>query len=106
MDKDTLYKKHILEAIAEAETFVLRMSCENFRRDKLRRAGVVRELEIIGEAANHLSAKFRNRYPDIPWHDIVGLRNRIIHEYFKINYKRVWNVVKKNLPKLKSALKK
>jgi uncharacterized protein with HEPN domain len=63
-------------------------------------------LEIIGEAANHTTTAFRKNHPEIPWRDVCGLRNRLIHEYFGINIERVWNIVKDDLPVLKRQVEK
>lgn len=64
----------------------------------------MRELEIIGEAAGKLSKNFKSEHPEIPWADIVGMRNRLIHEYFGIDVKLVWQTSQKNVPELKEKL--
>ncbi|OGE77757.1 MAG: hypothetical protein A2751_01735 [Candidatus Doudnabacteria bacterium RIFCSPHIGHO2_01_FULL_46_14] len=104
MGKDNLYKSHILESINDIESFTANLDYEKFLTDKLHRLAIIRSLEIIGEAANKLSDDFLKRYPSIPWHDVVGLRNRVIHEYFRINNRAVWQVIKHDLPKLEAAL--
>jgi uncharacterized protein with HEPN domain len=67
---------------------------------------VVRELEIIGEASNNLSEEFREQYSDILWRRMKDMRNFLIHEYFGINLKVVWDTCKKDLPELKTFIKK
>ena len=66
---------------------------------------VVRALEIVGEAAGHISEKFRETHPEIAWHKMIGMRNRLIHEYFRVNYGAVWDTVKNDLPDLIEVLK-
>jgi len=65
---------------------------------------VVRNLEIIGEAANRISKEFRTRHTEIDWRKIIGLRNRIVHDYFNIDVEIVWEIVQKDLPIFKSKL--
>ncbi|RPI66604.1 MAG: DUF86 domain-containing protein [Ignavibacteriales bacterium] len=61
---------------------------------------VIKEIEIIGEAASKISEEIKIKYPEIPWKDIIGMRNRLIHGYFEVNIELVWNTVKNNLPQL------
>lgn len=104
MDKDQNYLKHILDSIAFLEDFINDKNFDEFRSSRAVQNVIIRELEVIGEAAKRLSENFKNKYSEIPWKDISGMRDRLIHDYFKIDYKIVWQVVQDDLPKLKSAL--
>ena len=68
--------------------------------DHVRALGLVKCVEIVGEAAGRLSADLRTRHPEIPWHQINGMRNRLVHEYFDIDYEQVWKALTEDLPPL------
>ena len=95
---------HILDEIDAIEKFVAGTSFEEFVSDLKTTKAVERSLEIIGEAAKNLSEKFCQSEPDIPWRDIAGIRDKIIHHYFDVDHAIVWDVVKNDLPKLKAVL--
>lgn len=105
MDRDETYRQHIIEAIKEIEIFLAKKGFDDLTNDRLLRAGVLHELLIIGEAAKRLSTKFKSQY-NLPWEDIAGARDKIVHDYFKVNLKVVWDTVRNDLPKLKAALTK
>jgi len=67
---------------------------------------VIREIEIIGEATKNLSLEFRERYPDIPWRSITGMRDKVIHEYFGVDIDAVWDTATRDIPLLKEKLLK
>ena len=71
-----------------------------FQESELLQDAVVRALEIVGEAAGHISETFREAHPEIAWHKMIGMRNRLIHEYFRVNYGAVWDTIKNDLPDL------
>lgn len=104
MDRDNLYKAHILEAIEKIEEFTAGMTYERFLESRLIQDAVFKNLEVIGEAANRLSKEFQERFPTIPWRQIVDMRNWLVHDYFKIKSDKIWNTIQTDLPKLKSAL--
>ncbi len=104
MDKDQNYIKHILDSIAFLEDFINDKNFDEFRSSRAVQNVIIRELEVIGEAAKRLSENFKNKHSEIPWKNITGMRDRLIHDYFKIDYKIVWQVVQNDLSKLKSAL--
>ena|SRR3989338_9604309 len=72
--------------------------------DELKFMGVVRCLEIIGEACNHLSEELKKKYSDVPWRQIANMRNILAHQYFKVDTEKVEKAIKDNLPKLKSQI--
>lgn len=104
MEKDQNYTNHILDSIAFIEKSVAAKSFTDLKSDRGLQDIVVRELEIIGEASKRLSNEFRNQNREIPWKKIAGTRDRLIHDYFKIDFDIVWKAIKEDLPKLKSAL--
>ena len=101
---DRAYLHHILDAIQTIESYITGQYFEQFHANKMMVDAVVRELEIIGEAANQVSVDLKEKHPDIPWFKMRGLRNFVIHEYFSVNEKIVWDTCKENLPKLKQQI--
>jgi uncharacterized protein with HEPN domain len=96
-----LFVKDILDAIDKIEEFIGNMDYGEFIQDDKTSTAVVKKIEIIGEAIKNIPRDVRVKYNAIPWKDIVGMRNKITHNYFKIDYEIVWNVVKEKLPALK-----
>ena len=96
----------ICEAIERIARYTAGMSFEAFKGDEKTIDAVVRNMEIIGEAANRLPDEFREAHSDIEWHKIVGLRNRIVHEYFGIDIDIIWQILKRDLPSLLSSLQR
>ena len=96
-----LYIQDILESIEAIEEYVQPTMEEQFYRNRQVQDAVLRRLEIIGEAVKNLDEDFRNRYPEIPWKKVAGLRDVLIHEYFGVSLKRVWRVIKIDLVDLK-----
>ena len=102
MNRDyKLFVKDILDAIDKIEEFIGNMEYGEFIQDDKTSTAVVKKIEIIGEAIKNIPRDVRAKYNSIPWKDIVGMRNKITHNYFKIDYEIVWNVVKEKLPALK-----
>lgn len=106
MKSDTKYLKHIREAIESIEEYLDATTYEQFTSSKMMIDAVVRELEIIGEASNNLSEEFREQYSDILWRRMKDMRNFLIHEYFGVNLKVVWDTCKNDLPALKTFIGK
>jgi len=94
----------MLEAIKRVEQYTEKMSFETFSNDQKTIDAVVRNLEIIGEAANRLPEDFKERNSSVEWHKVVGLRHRIVHEYFGIDLGIVWQIAGIDLPALREAL--
>ncbi len=106
MKNDLVYLKHIKDAIETINSYVVGADYESFCRDRKTVDAVVYQLAIIGEAANSLSQKFRDSHPEIPWRDMIDMRNVLIHEYFGVIVETVWKTVRKNLPELEEILDK
>lgn len=95
----------MLEAIAKIERYVGALTDRQFLEDERTSDAVVRNLEIIGEAASRLPDAYRSTAAQVPWHQVVGLRHRIVHEYFGIDLQLVWVIIHTDLPKLREALR-
>ena len=93
--------QHISDAIKEIENYITNSSYKDFQSNSMMQFATVKQLEIIGEAANQLTEHFKKLYTEIQWREIVGLRNILIHEYFGIDTKIVWDILQIDLPKLK-----
>jgi uncharacterized protein with HEPN domain len=86
------------------ERYTSAMDEEQFRRDERTVDAVVRNLEILGEATRQLPEDFSARHPDVPWRQIAGLRNRIVHDYFGLDLEMIWEVIRHDLPQLQAQL--
>lgn len=93
-----LYIQDIYNAITSIEEFVKEHDLESFKNDDMVSSAVIRKFEIIGEAAKNVPAEIREKYTDIPWKDMAGMRDRLIHSYFGIKYELVWNTIKTVFP--------
>ncbi len=96
-----MFLRDILSAMEAIERFVEGMNFDEFVKDDKTSSAVIRKLEIIGEAARHIPESLREKFPDIPWRGMAGMRDRLIHGYFEVDYQLVWEVVKREIPKLK-----
>ncbi len=98
------YLADMRDAIRAAREFSRDITFEQFRKNKEKQFAIIHALEIIGEAAKQIPEHVRGEYPDIPWRDIAGMRDRLIHGYFAINLERLWNTVQKDLPTLEEQI--
>ncbi|MBL0129024.1 MAG: DUF86 domain-containing protein [Flavobacteriales bacterium] len=94
----------MLEAIEQLEQSVPQVSEEDLDQDAMLRYGTVKLIEVIGEAANMLSKELRQAHPEVPWHLVIGMRNRLVHDYFRIDTSVVAEVVRIHIPTLKPQL--
>ena len=101
---DTAYLQHLLDAILKVESYLIGMDEAAFLSDARTQDAVVRQLEIIGEATKKLSPESRRRSPITPWQDIAGMRDKLIHDYFEVDLRRVWNTAMRDLPPLKATV--
>lgn len=98
------YLQDILEATSDIESFIQGISAENFLHNHLVRNAVTRSLEIIGEAAKNIPDEIRNKYSEIPWKSMAGMRDKLIHAYFGVDYESVWKVATERLIEIKKPL--
>lgn len=98
--RDQDFLGDIREAIQRIAAYTEGMTYEQFMKDSKTQDAVIRNLEVIGEATKNLSSRLRKAYPQIPWKDLAGMRDKMIHHYFGINYEIVWTVAKEELPDL------
>lgn len=101
---DHPYLLHIRDAIVLIEEWSTHATLEEFKHDDKLQSAIIRQLEIIGEAARKVSPECKVQTPEIPWRPIMDTRNTLIHGYFTIDEKRVWNMVIEDIPKLKKQI--
>ena len=100
------YVEDIVNAMAKVEEFTMGMKYEEFIEDDKTTFAVIRALEIIGEAVKKIPASVKKQYPQIPWKDMAGMRDKLIHEYFGVKVKVVWETVKQDISPLKPVFQK
>lgn len=101
---DAVRLRHMLDAAREAMTFVQGRSRADLEADRQLVLALVKDVEIVGEAAYQLSEETRADLPEMPWEDIIGMRHRLVHAYFDINLDILWRTVQEDLPALASRL--
>jgi uncharacterized protein with HEPN domain len=100
MWRDDAYMLDMLLAARKVQNFTHNVGWEQFRDDDLLENAVMHQIQIIGEAARKVSPEYRDSHPEIPWQAIIGMRNRLVHEYFDIIPERVWEVVENSIPQV------
>jgi uncharacterized protein with HEPN domain len=104
MRDSNLYLRDMLAAITSIQTFCSDMSYEMFVADDRTTSAVIRKFEILGEAAKQIPETIRSQNEQIPWRQMAGMRDRLIHFYFGVNHRLVWTTIQTELPKLKEQL--
>jgi len=99
-----LFIKDIISAMKSIEEFVEGLSLDEVKEDDKTSSAVIRKFDIIGEATRHVPEDLKEKYPDIPWKRMAGMRDRLIHAYFGVDYRLVWEAIKIDLPKLRPRL--
>ena len=102
--EDASYLLDMLVAARDAVGFAIGLSYAEFTQDRRNQLSILKSIEIVGEAASCLSTETKEMHPAIPWREIVGMRNRIVHVYFDIDLRLVWDTVHNDLPMLIAQL--
>ena len=103
-EKILIYLKDINNAIDSIKKFIQGMNLEQFKNDDKTSSAVIRKFEIIGEATKNIPDVIKEKYPQIPWKDITGMRDKLIHAYSEVDLNLVWKTIQQRLPELKSFL--
>ncbi len=101
-----LYLEDMLQSMDRIEEYIGKLDFRKFKMNYLVVDAIIRNFEVIGEASNNVPKNIQEKYPEIPWRKMYGLRNLIAHEYFGIDYEMIWEISKNNLPQNRSDLKK
>jgi len=105
-ERDAAYLWDMLDAAIAVRDFVSARTYYDYQNDRMLRGAVERHIEIIGEAANHVSVDFKKVHPEIPWRSIIGQRHVLIHEYGEIKHERIWVVASERIPELITLLER
>lgn len=106
LSEDLVYLRHISDAIVTIESYVSRGGRELFETDRAIQDGIIRQLEIVGEAGRNISDFLKERHMEVPWRKIVGARDKLIHGYMGIDLDRVWLMATVDVPRLKQQVEK
>lgn len=98
------YLNDIVEAVAAIERFVEGMNFEEFREDQKTLFAVTRAFEVLGEAAKKIPLTLKKKHPDIPWREMAGMRDKLIHEYFAVDVSVLWKTIQEDLPLIRSVI--
>ena len=100
----SIYIKDILQNMDDAVEFIQGMSYEQFVADKRTLNAVLRSIEVVGEATKNIPDEVRTRYPQVPWKEMAGMRDKVIHSYFGVDRETVWLVVRDSIPAIKPLM--
>lgn len=103
---DVILLEDVLESIAQIQAYTEGIDLQAFSEDRRTQDAVLRRLEIIGEAVKGLSAELRERHPDVPWKEIAGARDVLVHEYFRVDLRLAWDMVQFDVPALARQVEK
>jgi uncharacterized protein with HEPN domain len=103
-NRDLSRLRHMLDSAKAILSFVKGKRRSSLDKERLLLSAVLRELEIIGEAANKISESTKKRFPYFPWKELVGMRNRLIHAYFDVDHDMIWKTIREHLPTLHKQL--
>ena len=103
-ERDRIYVRHIRDACEKITAYTQGMDLDEFLSRSMAQDAVIRQLEIVGEAAKQVSRQFRDENPNVRWADMAGMRDRLIHGYFGVDLETVWTTVERDIPTLFDAL--
>jgi len=106
MQRDKSSLIDIVNACESIGNYIRNKTVDEFHKDEMVQDAVIRKIEIIGEASNRISEELKNRFPDLPWDRMKGMRNILIHMYDELDLDIVWDTATKNIPSLKILLEK
>lgn len=106
MNRSLMSLKDIIESVNRIDNYLIGVDYDSFLNNQMLIDAVIRNLEIIGEAAKNITEEVRSKYPEIPWRNMIGLRNILIHQYFGVDESIIWEVVQTNLPYTRQSLLK
>ena len=106
MRREEAWLIDMLQAAREAAAFADGLSFAEFKQNRMAQLAILKAIEIVGEAASHVGPDAKEAHPEIPWPEIIGMRNRLVHGYFNVNLMRVWETVQQDIPQLISRLER
>jgi len=101
---DRLYLQHILEAISKIEEYLSGVNTPSFQESEMVQDAVIRQIQVIGEAAKRVSPELADSHPNVPWRDMAGMRDKLVHDYFGVDVNMVWVTAKEDLPELQREI--
>ena len=101
---DKIRLQHILDAMSEVENYLMDTDFTGFMQNSMMRFACIKQLEIIGEASNHITSETKEKFSSVAWAQIIGMRNVFVHEYFGVDTELVWEIIRNDLPELKKKV--
>ena len=103
-DKNIFRLQHVIECIDKIEKITQHLTYGDYLEDWIKQDAIFRNIEIIGEAISHVANDLKSKYPNVAWIQAKGMRNFLVHEYFKVDHDAVWKTLNEDLPQLKSQI--
>jgi uncharacterized protein with HEPN domain len=105
-NRNILFLTHIIECIDKLDYITRDLHYGDYLNDWIKQDAIIRNVEIIGEAISNIDDALKSKYPDVPWAEAKGMRNVLIHEYFRIDYDEVWNTLQEDIPALRFKIER